>query len=363
MNRRDLIYWLYKAEFPIERAAKNSGLESFFERQASVSWGLPLGFKTISELQLSAVGDLMDHPYLPNSAGFLYDDVSDTIFGADISMANLECVIYPQGSGSFAIRTTEAPPLYYNFASFSAAKGFQELKYTFMATANNHSLDCGEVGVESTIHTLRAEGIGFNGMNESEPNAYSATVVEKNGFRLGFVSYTFGLNAKKPPTEKPWIINRAHLNGKLREIDFDKFARQIQSCRQKKVDTVVAHLHWGLEHEYYPRPDQLEVAHHLAEMGFDIVIGHHPHLIQPMELYRTKRDPDRVVPIYYSLGNLVNPFSHPAFRHGGVARIKLAKGVSQNGSTCTYVKEADKVEVFQEIDEKHERIHLVQKRT
>ena len=120
-------------------------------------------------------------------------------------------------------------------------------------------------------------------------------------------------------------------------------------------------LHWGLEHEAYPRPRQLDVAHHLAEMGFDIILGHHPRVVQPMEAYRTRRDPDRVVPIFYSLGNLVNPFSHPAFRVGGVARIELAKGVCPDGATRTYVERASRAETFQEIDERRRTPRIVQR--
>lgn len=362
MTRKDLIYWLYKAQFPIEKAVRNSRLEGFFEKQAAVRWELPSGFAPADGvLRLSAVGDLMDHPYLPNSAECLYEDTADAIFGADISMANLECVIYPQGTAAFTMRTTEAPPLYYKRASFDAAKGFRSRKFSFLATANNHTLDCGEAGVESTIGALRGEGIAFNGVNESERDAYSAAIIEKNGFRIGLVSHTFGLNAKKTPVEKSWIVNRTHLNGTPKEIDFTQIERQIRFCREGKVDIVIAQLHWGMEHEYFPRPEQLEVAHHLAEMGFDIVIGHHPHVIQPMECYRTRRDPDRVVPIFYSLGNLVTPFSHPAFRLSGVARIELAKGACRDGATRTYVTNAETIEVFQEVDEENETIRLTRK--
>jgi poly-gamma-glutamate capsule biosynthesis protein CapA/YwtB (metallophosphatase superfamily) len=361
MRRIDVIYWLYKAQFPVERATKNSGLEAFFKKQALFRWALPHGFKPTSTLQLSSVGDLMDHPYLPNSADALYDEVSELIFGADISMANLECVIYPQASASFTIRPGVSPPLHYKSASFSAIKGFCGRNYSFMATACNHSLDCGEEGVASTINTLRAEGIAFNGVNESEQDARAATIIERGGFRIGFISYTFGLNGKKPPQDKPWIVNRAHLTKRFEDINFTQIENQVRYCLANKVDMTVAQLHWGMEHEYYPRPEQLKIAHYLAELGFDIVIGHHPHVVQPVEYYQTWRDPDRVVPIYYSLGNLVTPFSHPAFRHSHVAQIKLAKGITKGGETRTYVELANTVEVFQVIDESDEKIRIVKK--
>jgi poly-gamma-glutamate synthesis protein (capsule biosynthesis protein) len=142
------------------------------------------------------------------------------------------------------------------------------------------------------------------------------------------------------------------------DIDFSQFLHQIQFCRDHNTDLIIAQLHWGMEHEYYPRPEQVEVAHHLAEMGVDIVVGHHPHLVQPMECYRTRRDPDRLVPIFYSLGNLVTPFSHPDFRRSAVARVIATKGTTPDGKTRTYIRKADVTEVFLQIDETNRTLRL-----
>ncbi len=266
MKKIDLIYWFYKAAAPHTRAVKNSGLEAFFENQKAFRYSTPVQFSAKDELTLSAVGDLMDHPYLANSSEDIYREVADTIFGADVSMGNLECVVYTDAK-PFVFKLPESPPLVYTEKTFNVVKGFQNRKYTFLATANNHSLDCGEAGVDCTIRMLKNEDIAFHGMNETEKDAEIATVVNKKGFKLGLISHTFGLNAKKPPKEKPWIINRTHLLGKLHEVDFSRIERQIRYCHENKVDAVIAHLHWGMEHELYPRPEQIEIAHYLSEMG------------------------------------------------------------------------------------------------
>ena len=363
MTRRDIIYWLYKAQFPVERAVRGSGLEALFDEQAKIHWELPAGFEVQAQLRMSAAGDLMDHTFLAESGGALYEAVADLVLGADVSMANLECVVYPKGTASFTMDFTqgksEPPPLYYGRSAFHAAKGHEGRCYSFLSAASNHSLDCGEEGVHSTIRELRAAGIAFHGLNESEEDSNRATIFETRGFKLGLCSHTFGLNAKKPPEGKPWIVNRAHLNGSPSAVDLTRLERQVQHCRQAGVDFVVAQLHWGLEHEYYPRPVQLEMSHHLAEMGCDLIVGHHPHVVQPVEYYRPQRDKGRIVPIYYSLGNLINPFSHPAFRVGGVAQIDLVKGLRQDGTIATYVKRSELTKTFQEIDEKRRRIRLV----
>jgi poly-gamma-glutamate synthesis protein (capsule biosynthesis protein) len=232
------------------------------------------------------------------------------------------------------------------------------MKYGFLATACNHSLDFGFEGVASTIRSLVAEGIAFHGVNAQEADAFRATIIRKKEFTIGLLAYTFGLNAHKPPAERPHIVNTLRLNDGVAANDFSQLERQLQHCREEGVDFIVAHLHWGLEHEFYPTPEQVEIAHHLVEMGVDAIIGHHPHVIQPFELYRTDRDPQRVAPIFYSLGNLINGFSAPYLTRSGLARITLTKGSCGDGSQRTYVEHAEQIELQQIVDEEWELVWL-----
>jgi poly-gamma-glutamate synthesis protein (capsule biosynthesis protein) len=345
MTFLDKVYWLYKASNPIGTARRGSGLEAFFRTQAGHLWRLPEGLKVSHEQSLSAVGDLIDHPFLAHSSDTLYRNVSEIVFGADIAMANLECPILPGASGRFEFNTRSGPPLYYGRETFDVVKGYGNRKFAFLAAACNHSLDFGAEGVDSTIRVLREAGIAFHGINETEDAA--ATVLDRNGIRTGVIAFTFGLNAHRPPPERPLIVNRMELNETPEKIDFRLMERQLRQCRDAGVDFVVAHLHWGLEHELYPTPEQVRVAHHMAELGVDAIVGHHPHVVQPMEFYRTRRDPNRVVPVFYSLGNLINAFSAPFLCRSLVARIELAKGLWTDGSVRTYVKRATASAVIQ----------------
>jgi hypothetical protein len=207
MTRKDKIYWLYKAQFPVVRAARKSGLESYFAEHQRACWTLPKGFAPAAELELSAVGDLMDHPYLLNSADVLYEAVGSLLFDADVSMANLECVVYEEQAEDFVISPSRGPSLYYKPGHFAVLKGCSGRSYTFMATACNHSLDCGEAGARSTVRTLRQSGIAFNGLNESSADARTASIIRKKGVNVGLISHTFGVNARKPPVAKPWIAD------------------------------------------------------------------------------------------------------------------------------------------------------------
>jgi poly-gamma-glutamate synthesis protein (capsule biosynthesis protein) len=359
----DKLYWLYKAAYPMRRAQKKSGLEEHFERQKSHCWSLPETFRSERELSLSAVGDLINHRFLKDSKDSLYEQVHELIFNADVTMANLECPVFESARGDFVFDFKKPPPLYYDHESFGVVSGYKSSKYSFMAAACNHSLDFGIEGLESTIQTLRREGVAYSGINACEEDAARATMIEKNGFKIALVAYTFGLNAYKAPPSRPHAVNVMLLNDGPRANDFEIVKKQIAFCRNERADFVIFHLHWGMEHEFYPTPEQVELAHELAEMGVDAIIGHHPHVVQPVEYYTTRRDPSRVVPIFYSLGNLVNYFTAPYLRRSAVARIALAQGHGPDGSQRTYVKEARQVEVVQEIDEGQGRVYLRQAST
>lgn len=358
MSFWDKAYWLQKAAHPISQPRRGSGIDRYFAARTSERCELPPHFEPESTLELSAVGDLMDHPFLSASRDTLYARVEDAIFGVDVAMANLECVLFSEGEAEFHFNPKKALQLRYSHASFDAIKGTTRRRYTFLATACNHSLDFGEAGVRSTIRTLRAEGIAFHGLNERADTADRACLIERRGFRLALISHTFGLNGYQPPPDQPWLVNRTRLNYALDAVDFSALERQLAWARAQRADATILQLHWGLEFEFFPTPDQLDVAHHLAELGADVIIGHHPHVLQPFELYRTRRDPDRQVPIFYSLGNLVNPFSLPEMCRSGIARVTLAKGRAAGNETRTFVQAASVLPVVQHADEPRQQLQL-----
>jgi poly-gamma-glutamate synthesis protein (capsule biosynthesis protein) len=338
MRLLDKVYWMYKTERPVRHPVRGSRLDEYLA--ASPPASLPAGFIADREATLTAVGDLMPHPHLTASGASLYREVAELIFESDLSMANLECVVLDEPP-KLEIDFKAGPPVAMNRAAFEVASG----SFDFLATANNHSLDFGEDGVASTIAAVRSRGMAFHGMNEHDDDAPRATVIERNGIRIGIVSHTFGTNAHRAPASRPRIVNHTKLNRSLADIDLTLLEAQLQWCAASAVDFVVAQLHWGMEFEMYPRPEQLAVAHHIAELGADAIIGHHTHVLQPMENYRTRRDPERTVPIYYSLGILTNPFSLPFMWRSGVARLAIAKGHAR-----TYVRSAELIEVEQAME-------------
>ena len=203
MRFLDHAYWIYKAGRPIRRARRGSGLEEFFARQSALRAELPSGFRGDRELTLSACGDLMSHTYLADSKDELYAAVSDLIFDADISTANLECVVDPPVEKELAISLHTAPSLYYDEHAFAAARGASK-RFTFLAGACNHSLDFGEVGVDRTIRALDDAGIAFAGLTRRDDDPFRATIIERRGFRIGRIC----VKAKPESSKRPSRADR-----------------------------------------------------------------------------------------------------------------------------------------------------------
>ncbi|MDA3948168.1 MAG: CapA family protein [Spirochaeta sp.] len=349
MKVRDILYWLHKAKHHVIHPERGSHLEAYFEAQQQFQWSVPDDFTVTRELSVSAVGDLMDHEYLVDSPG-LYRHVADQILGVDLPMANLECVVLDEPSETPRFDGKTAPRLRIDSRTMNVLTSYEGRRYAFLSAACNHSLDFGLEGVLATSTALRDSDIAFHGINETVDDAGRALLLEKNGILVAVLSHTFGLNAWKPPLDRPWIVNRTRLNGTQAQLDLSLIDRQITHARNAGADFLIAQLHWGMEFEHYPRTEQVDVAHALAERGIDAIFGHHPHVIQPYEYYRTHRDPGRVVPIFYSLGNLTNPFQDPRLCQSLLARIDIVKGADASGHTKTYVRRAWAETVVQSID-------------
>ncbi len=330
MTLIDKLHWLYKSARPIRWAEKNSSLEDFFARQAETRLSLPPDFEQTSQIQLAAVGDLMQNDLLTNSADSLYESIAAELFAADISFANLEAPLTTQSQRNLLFVRSETPSTYISAAQFQVLKGYKNRKFTVFSTAGNHAWDYGEEGVISTLDALAKEGIVAVGTNREKADQQKAAIVDVQGVKIGFIGLTFGLNGKKIDPEQEYHVNWVRLNALSEEVDLSVPIRQINYCRAQQCDFIVGSLHWGLEFEFFPAQRQLAVAHQLAEAGLDLIISHHPHVVQPVEFYRTRRDPERTVVITYSLGNMVSPFHDDDLILSFLLQITLAGGTLKN---------------------------------
>ncbi len=265
-------------------------------------------------LSLVFLGDVMGHGTQIKSA---YDEQSDTytydgcfkyvsnIFeDADIAIANLEV-------------TLAGPPFkgYPQFSSPDAlAIAMQEAGIDMMVTANNHCVDRRKQGLERTIDVLDSLGIPHTGTfkNQADRIKNNPLLIRENGIKVALLNYTYGTNGI--PVSSPNVVNF---------LDEKVIVADIANAKKLNPDKIIAFVHWGLEYQTLPNAEQEKFNRLFKSQGVDIVIGSHPHVLQPI-----KYEEDHFV--VYSLGNFISN-QRTAPRDGGViVRIELSK---ENGKT------------------------------
>ena len=331
-----IAYWIYKTGHPITRAKKRSGLETYFERRREQPVDmLPAGFDAETEISMSLVGDLMRTRGAENSKNLIYEGVADRIFDVDIAYANLESTLTKGEVQEIEFEPGETPEINLTPEQYTALIQHKGRYFDIVQISNNHILDCGEEGLATTLECLERDNVLSVGTNDSAEAAGKGAIIESKGLKIGWVAFTNSVNWRPIPEDNPELVNIVPFHMQA-EPDLSPIENQLRWCRENACDLVVLGLHWGLEFELFPHPDQLEWAHRLAEAGADVIVGHHPHVPQPIEFYRTQRDPNRVVPIFYSLGNLTPVLSHPATVLSFIANLKVVRG-RNNDAKCTYV--------------------------
>jgi len=355
MTLMDKMYWGYKSKHPIIHAEKHSPTETLLKTNRS-SPPLPAGFEKTHTVTFSAVGDLIKVEGLENSKDTMYEDVADLIFDKDISYANLESQLTGQDIGAYTFSEKETPPLCCTEEEYDALKGHKGKRFTVMHTACNHTFDMGLEGLETTLEQLEADNILDLGTNRAPADRRKGRIIEKNGIKIGFVSATYGLNGKKVPEGKDYMVNVVKFfNKKEPGTDLTLLKDQISYCKARGCDIIIASLHWGYEYEFFPRQKQVKAARELVGEGVDVVVSHHPHVLQPMEFYRPPGDAgdagdtgnvERTAVIAYSLGNLTSSYSAPHLVLSAILNLTVAKG-TLNGRETTLVENAELIPVVQ----------------
>jgi len=239
---------------------------------------------------LVAVGDLLMHQDVKRAArengGFqaLWGDLSPLFDEADLVFGNLETPIAPTSGGPGRPFIFNAPE---ELPGALKASGF-----TVLATANNHAYDQGTQGVTETLGRLETAGLVGIGSGRDQTQAERLCILERKGIKIAFLAFTDLFNTNLNHEGKgPWV---RPLNAS--SPDAVKAARML-------ADLVVVSVHWGVEYEHQPRPRQRDMAFRLIGAGADLVIGHHPHVLQPLEWVEAD---GRKGAVAFSLGNFIS---------------------------------------------------------
>lgn len=320
------IYWGYKSKRPVKFPEKKIP-SKIFKTQRNSSFPIPTGFKKTQTITLSAVGDLIKTQGLENSKDSIYSQVGELIFNTDISYANLESQLTSENTGGYTFSDKETPPLCCTKAQYDTLTSFQGKRFTLLHTACNHTLDMGPEGLNTTLAQLESDHIIDLGTNRALHEQNKGRIIERNGLRFGFISATFGLNGKKIPQGSEYLVNVVKLHniepGKNLP-DISLLEEQLSYLKKEGCHIIIASLHWGYEYEFFPRLHQIELAHWLVENGVDVILGHHSHVIQPVEFYTPSSNPNRKAVIAYSLGNLTSSFSAPHIILSNILNISFA---------------------------------------
>lgn len=283
---------------------------------------------------LSAIGDVLIHDRVYNPAYIgngKYNFVSHLkqvkpyLEKADITVANQESMIGGTKIGLSSYPSFNSP--------HEVGDALKNSGVDIVTLANNHTLDRGEDAIQSAITHWNKIGLDYTGSYVSAEDQSRIRIIEKNGIIFSFLAYTYGTNGIKTPNDKQYLVNL---------IDENRIKKDISSAKGIS-DVVVVSLHFGKEYQRLPNEEQIQLAMQLAQAGADIIIGHHPHVLQPMEWI--KREDGRRSIVAYSLGNFFSGQTGDYKDIGGIMQIKVDK-IVKNDETIITLKEPSFIPTF-----------------
>ncbi|MGO4139307.1 CapA family protein [Rhizobium anhuiense] len=341
---RDEVYWFYKSARPITKP--EAGARDLLKRRDNNALTLSPNFKVECSLSMGVAGDLIQAEGLERSKDVLFSNVADVLFQKDLSFANYESVVAQDDKVKKVLGDGRSFTMCCSAEQYSTLTQHNGKHFTVLNTANNHTFDLDLAGLETTQKLLEQYDIMNVGTPRDVDEYGRGSILTSKGIKIGFVSATFGIRRFKLPAHETHRIHVAKLCSKYVAPELELLKRQIAHCKAQGCDFIVGSLHWGWEFEFFPRKSQIDAAHELVEAGVDLLLGHHPHVIQPVEFYPTKRDPKRIAVIAYSLGSTTfGWFTAPHMMLSLMLDIKLSKGCL-DGAQQTYISAVYPVPVF-----------------
>ena len=267
-----------------------------------------------AEIDLVCVGDNLIHlPLLKEdpSGEALYEKIAPTIRDADIAAINLETML---------VDDEREVSDYPRFGTpIAVGEALVNAGFDVFNMANNHVLDKGAYGVDTTVGFLKEHGLPYFGANGTigYTGDYKDSIVfvEREGIKVAFLGYTYGMNGLQCPEEYPYMTETFG--------DKERMIRQIEYARAN-ADVVVVYAHWGREYKTEPSRSQTTWAKFFAQQKVDVVIGSHPHVLQRTDVVADPETGHETI-VYYSLGNFVSGQMKPGTQEGGIAKITITR--------------------------------------
>lgn len=268
-------------------------------------------------ITISLVGDLMCHSTQFNYAKVdkdsfdfkpVFREVRKYFDRSDFVIGNLETV------------TAGREEVYSGYPFFNTPDdyiaGLKDAGFDLLVTANNHSLDQGEKGIRRTIEQISKNNIKSVGTFTSSEDRDSIRIFNINGIKIAVLSYTYSTNGIPKPKGKDYLVNL---------IDYNLIERDIKLARNSGGEIVLVYYHFGEEYQRLPNDYQKEVVKFTINQGADLIIGSHPHVIQPFDYFETYNANLDTGFIVYSLGNFISNQQWRYSDAGVILNIDLTK--------------------------------------
>jgi poly-gamma-glutamate synthesis protein (capsule biosynthesis protein) len=242
--------------------------------------------------------------YAPIFAG-----IQDIISAADYAVINLETPLAGLDNGypySGVIGSFNAPDVILDYA--------KEAGFDMMLTANNHTYDCYSFGMHRTMEVILERELQYLGTQQSadEPDH---KVIDVNGIAIGMACYTYevpnGKDVNRKSLNGKWVVDAdlplvSSFDAYWLDLFYSQVAADIEGMRADGAEAIVLYIHWGDEYKLVQNSAQHDMAQRLCDLGADVIVGGHPHVVQPVELLTSTQDPDHKTVCLYSRGNAVS---------------------------------------------------------
>ena len=276
--------------------------------------------KQDTTITMAFTGDIMCHNTMFKDAykvdtkeydfSYFFDDIKYHLQTPDITVGNLETTFAGSKIGYSGYPTFNTPE--------TLAKTLKNVGFDVVSTANNHCIDKGYSGIESTINYLDEADIAHTGTYKSKESQDTILVKNVKGINIAFLSFTYGTNGIKIPDGKEYCVN---LN------DQETILSQLELAKQTNSDLICVCMHWGVEYQTKPNNEQKQLADFLIKNGVDLIIGNHPHVPQNMELRKVNLEDgtEKEAFVIYSLGNFMADQNKAYTRDSLILNLKYTK--------------------------------------
>ncbi len=263
----------------------------------------------LAHVSFAVAGDVIPHEAVRAAAAAagegeqgwvaLFSDVADVFEKADFGFVNLETPVAPEHSHGTKPFLFDAPV---ELPEALKASGIKIVSF-----ANNHVMDQGWAGFAESRGHLRDVGLLFAGTSDNAATAWQPVITEADGIKVGWLGMTRWLNGNRNPDKD----DQPHVNffpypGEANGAPGADEATVLAAVKAARAqcDLLVISMHWGVEYATAPRPEDVDLAHKMLEAGATVIVGAHPHVLQPMETYKTQDGRETL--IFYSLGNFLS---------------------------------------------------------